>query len=460
MLHKFKINNTFAVYLYELNILIIQKIMMYWQKDIETLNREDLEKLQLERLKKTIELAGHSSFYQKVFEENGITPNSILSLEDLQKIPFTTKDDLRNNYPFGMAAIPIKDCVRIHSSSGTTGNPTVVLHSSKDLEQWANQVARCMYMVGIRDTDVFQNTSGYGMFTGGLGFQYGAEKLGTLTVPAAAGNTKRQIKFIQDFGTTCLHIIPSYATRLAEVMYEIGIDPRKDTKLHTVCIGAEPHSEEQRRRIEQLLGVKAYNCFGMSEMNGPGVAFECTEQNGLHIWEDYVIVEIVDPVTLKPVQEGEVGELVLTTINREAMPLIRYRTRDLTCILPGKCPCGRTHKRLARFKGRSDDMIILKGVNIFPIQIEKILMQFKELGSNYLITIETFGNNDEMLIEVELSDLFTDDYSVLQRLAKDITRQLKDELLLTPHLKLVAKGSLPSQEGGKAIRVKDLRKFV
>ena len=417
--------------------------MMYWQKDIETMSRADLEKFQLERLKQTIKHAENSPFYNKVFKEKGITPDSIQSLEDLQELPFTTKDDLRNNYPFGMAAIPIKDCVRIHSSSGTTGNPTVVLHSAKDLDQWANQVARCMYMVGIRDTD---------------GFQYGAEKLGALTVPAAAGNTKRQIKFITDFGTTCLHIIPSYATRLAEVMYEMGMDPRKDTKLHTVCIGAEPHSEEQRRRIEQLLGVKAYNCFGMSEMNGPGVAFECTEQNGLHIWEDNVIVEIIDPKTLLPVKEGEVGELVLTTINREAMPLIRYRTRDLTCILPGECPCGRTHKRLARFKGRSDDMIILKGVNLFPIQIEKILMQFKELGSNYLITLETIGNSDEMLIEVELSDLFTDDYSVLQRLAKDITRQLKDELLLTPRLKLVAKGSLPTQDG-KAVRVKDLRKL-
>ena len=221
--------------------------MMYWQKEIETMDRKDLVKFQLERLKQTIELAGNSPFYHKIFKEKG------------------------NNYPFGLAAIPLQKCVRIHSSSGTTGNPTVVLHSAKDLDQWANQVARCMYMVGLRDTDVFQNTSGYGMFTGGLGFQYGAEKLGALTVPAAAGNTKRQIKFITDFGTTCLHIIPSYATRLAEVMYEEGIDPRKDTKLHTVCIGAEPHSEEQRKRIEQLLGVKAYNCFGMSEMNGPGV---------------------------------------------------------------------------------------------------------------------------------------------------------------------------------------------
>lgn len=433
--------------------------MEYWQKDIETMGRDQLQELQLTRLKKTVKHAANSPFYKEVFEKNGITPDSIQTLDDLRKIPFTTKNDLRSHYPFGMAAIPIQKCVRIHSSSGTTGNPTVVLHSAKDLDQWANQVARCMYMVGLRDTDVFQNTSGYGMFTGGLGFQYGAERLGALTVPAAAGNTKRQIKFITDFGTTCLHIIPSYATRLAEVMYEMGIDPRRDTKLHTVCIGAEPHSEEQRKRIEQLLGVKAYNCFGMSEMNGPGVAFECPEQNGLHIWEDYVIPEIINPQTLEPVPEGEIGELVLTTINREAMPLLRYRTRDLTRFIPGECPCGRTHRRLARFVGRSDDMIILKGVNIFPIQIEKILMNFKELGSNYLITIETVGYNDEMLIEVELSDLFTDDYSALQRLAKEVTRQLKDELLLTPRVKLVGKGSLPSAEGGKAVRVKDLRKL-
>ena len=431
----------------------------YWQEELETMKRPDLERLQTERLKATVQQALKSPFYQEVFKQNGLTADDIQTLDDLRKIPFTTKDDLRAHYPFGLVAIPLRECVRIHSSSGTTGNPTVVLHSAKDLDQWANQVARCMYMVGLRDTDVFQNTSGYGMFTGGLGFQYGAERLGALTVPAAAGNTKRQIKFIRDFGTTCLHIIPSYATRLAEVMYEEGIDPHRDTKLHTVCIGAEPHSEEQRKRIEKLLGVKAYNCFGMSEMNGPGVAFECKEQNGLHIWEDYVIPEIIDPVTLEPVPDGEVGELVLTTSNREAMPLLRYRTRDLTCFLPGDCPCGRTHRRLARFKGRSDDMIILKGVNIFPTQVEKILMHFKELGSNYLITIETVGYNDEMMIEVELSDLFTDDFSTLQRLEKEVTRQLKDELLLTPRVKLVAKGSLPAPEGGKAVRVKDLRKI-
>ena len=430
---------------------------MYLHKELETLPRSEIEVLQLERLRKTVTHCMNSPFYRKRFEDKGLSPDSIKSLDDLKKIPFTTKQDLRDNYPFGIASVPLEKAVRLHSSSGTTGNPTVILHTKKDLDEWANAVARCLYMVGLRHGDVFQNSSGYGMFTGGLGFQYGAERLGMLTVPAAAGNTKRQLKFITDFGTTALHAIPSYVTRLHEVMQEMGIDPRRDTKLRTLVIGAEPHSEEQRRRIEEMMGVKAYNSFGMSEMCGPGVAFECQQQNGLHIWEDYYIVEIIDPNTLEPVPEGEVGELVLTTINREAMPLLRYRTRDLTRILPGECPCGRHHIRLDRMKGRSDDMIILKGVNIFPIQIETVLMQFKELTSNYLITLETRDTNDEMIVEVELDKLFTDDYTRLQVLAREITRLLKDEILVTPLVKLVPKGTLPQSEG-KAVRVKDLRK--
>lgn len=430
---------------------------MYLHPEFETLTRPEIEKLQLERLQKTVQHCMNSPFYKQRFEENNLKPEDIRSLEDLQKIPFTTKQDLRSTYPFGMAAVPLEETVRLHSSSGTTGNPTVILHTQKDLDEWANAVARCLYMVGLRPGDVFQNSSGYGMFTGGLGFQYGAERVGMLTVPAAAGNTRRQIKFITDFGTTAVHAIPSYAARLYEVMEEIGVDPRRDTKLKTLIIGAEPHSEEQRRRIEEMLGVKAYNSFGMSEMCGPGVAFECTEQNGLHIWEDYYIVEIINPDTMEPMPEGEVGELVLTTLNREAMPLLRYRTRDLTRILPGECPCGRHHIRLDRMKGRSDDMIILKGVNIFPIQIETILLQFKELGTDYLITLDTVDSNDEMTVEVELSQLFTDDYARLQALTREITRQLKDEILVTPRVKLVPKGSLPKSEG-KAVRVKDLRK--
>lgn len=431
----------------------------YFDPELETMSRDQLEALQLERLQQTVRHCMNSPFYQQRFKELGITPDDIRTLDDVQKLPFTTKDDLREHYPFGLASVPLKDCVRLHSSSGTTGNPTVVLHTQRDLDEWAKAVARCLWMVGSRPDDVFQNSAGYGMFTAGLGFQYGAEKVGMLTVPAAAGNTKRQIKFIRDFGTTVLHAIPSYASRIFEVMREEGVDPRRDTQLRVLCIGAEPHSEEQRQRIEQQLGVKAYNSYGISEMMGPGVAFECPEQNGLHIWEDYFIVEIIDPVTLQPVPDGQLGELVLTTINREGMPLLRYRTRDLTRILPGECACGRHHKRLARLQGRSDDMIILKGVNIFPIQIEKILLGFPELGTDYLITLETVESGDIMTVDVELARLDSDDYTQLQALTREITRQLKDEILITPKVRLVQKGSLGASDEKKAVRVKDLRKL-
>ena len=427
----------------------------YWEKSIETLPRQELEKLQLERIKSTLTVASNAPYYKDQFQKHNISPDAIRCMDDFRKLPFTTKADMRANYPFGLLAGNLEDAVRIHSSSGTTGNPTVIIHSQHDLNSWANLVARCLYMVGLRKKDVFQNSSGYGMFTGGLGFQYGAERLGALTVPAAAGNSKRQIKFITDFKTTALHAIPSYAIRLAEVFQEEGIDPT-ESSLKTLIIGAEPHTDEQRRKIERMLGVKAYNCFGMTEMNGPGVAFECLEQNGMHIWEDCYLVEIIDPETLQPLPDGEIGELVLTTLDRNMMPLIRYRTRDLTRIIPGECPCGRTHRRIDRIKGRSDDMFIIKGVNIFPMQIEKILVQFPELGSNYLITLETLHNQDEMIVEVELNELSTDNYIELENTRKEIVRRLKDEILVTPKVKLVKKGSLPQSEG-KAVRVKDLR---
>ena len=428
----------------------------YLDPELETMSREQIEALQVERLKATVKQCMNNPVYKKRLEEVGVTHENIASVDDIRRIPFTTKQDLRDTYPFGLASVPLTECVRLHSSSGTTGNPTVILHTQKDLDEWANQVARNLWMVGLRPDDVFQNSSGYGMFTGGLGFQYGAERLGMLTIPAAAGNSLRQIKFMTDFGTTAVHAVPSYVTRLYEVMQEQGIDPRKDTKLKVLAIGAEPHSEEQRQRIEQMMGVKAYNSFGMSEMCGPGVGFECKEQNGLHFWEDYYIVEIVDPETLEPVPDGEIGELVLTSINREAMPLLRYRTRDLTRVLGRTCPCGRNHIRLDRMKGRSDDMMVLRGVNIFPIQIEKILMQYKELASNYLITLTTDENNDNMTVEVELEELFTDDFQRLTALQKAITRALKDEILLTPIVKLVPKGTLPVSDG-KAVRVIDKR---
>ena len=431
------------------------KNVEYWQPELETMPRQQLEALQVEKLRRTIDICLQSPFYKRVLGERGITSDTIKTIDDVRRLPFTTKQDLRENYPFGLVGGNMKDAIRIHSSSGTTGNPTVVTYSRHDIESWANMIARSMYMVGCRDTDVFQNSSGYGMFTGGLGFQYGAEKLGATTVPAAAGNSKRQIMFIRDFGTTCLHAIPSYAIRLAEVFHEEGIDPRS-TKLHTLFIGAEPHTDEQRRRIERLLGVKAYNSFGMTEMNGPGVAFECQEQNGMHLWEDNYILEIIDPDTLEPVPDGEIGEMVLTTLDRTMMPILRYRTHDLTRILPGDCPCGRTHRRIDRIKGRTDDMFIIKGVIVFPMQVEKILVKYPGLGSNYLITLDSEGDNDVMTVDVELDGLNTDVYPELQRMTKDIQRALKDEILLTPRVRLVKKGSLPQSEG-KAVRVKDLR---
>jgi len=431
----------------------------YFQPEIETLSVSAIRDLQLKGLREMLQRCMQSEFYRRRFREAGVSPEDIRSLDDLQRLPFTTKEDLRENYPFGLCCVPLQECVRLHSSSGTTGNPTVVLHTRRDLDDWATAVARCLWMVGSRPDDVFQNSAGYGMFTAGLGFQYGAEKVGMLTVPAAAGNTLRQIKFIKDFGTTVLHAIPSYASRIYEVMRQEGVDPVRDTRLRVLCIGAEPHSEEQRRRIEENLHVKAYNSYGISEMMGPGVAFECPEQNGLHIWEDYFIAEIIDPVTLQPVPDGEMGELVITTLKREAMPLVRYRTRDLTRFLPGDCPCGRHHRRLARLQGRSDDMIILKGVNIFPIQIEKILLSFPELGTDYLITLENKESNDTLTVDVELKELFTDDYSKLQSLEREITRRLRDEILVSPCVRIVPKGSLKVSDEKKAVRVKDLRKL-
>ena len=426
-----------------------------WQPEIEKMPREQLRELQVKKLKESINVALKSPFYQKRLGELGITADSIQTPEDIRKIPFTTKQDLRDNYPYGLVGGNLDDAVRIHSTSGTTGNPCVVVYSEHDICSWANMIARNLYMVGCRKSDVFQNSSGYGMFTGGLGFQYGAEWLGAMTVPAGAGNSKRQIKFVKDFGTTCLHAIPSYAIRLAEVFQEEGVDPRS-TKLRTLCIGAEPHTEEQRQRIERMLGVKAYNSFGMTEMNGPGVAFECKLQCGMHLWEDNYIIEIVDPDTLEPVPDGEIGEMVLTTLDRTMMPILRYRTRDLTRIIPGECKCGRTHRRIDRIKGRTDDMFIIKGVNVFPMQVEKILVQYPGLGSNYLITLDTEDDNDIMPVEVELDGLNTDVYPELQKMTRDIQRALKDEILLTPRVKLVKKGSLPVSEG-KAVRVKDLR---
>ena len=430
---------------------------MFWEKDIETIDRDQLHKLQLERLQTTVESASRSSCYRKLFKRKGIFPEDIKTLEDLAKLPLTTKDDLREEWPYGFLAVSKDEIVRMHSSSGTTGRATVIFHTRKDIDSWTDQLARCMYMAGMRKSDVFQNMMTYALFTGGLGFHYGAECLGALVIPAGPGNSKRQIQLMQDFDTTAIHIIPSYALHLTTVFEEAGIDPRKDTRLRMAFIGAEPHSEKMRKRIEDFYGVKAFNSYGLSEMSGPGVAFECPEQDGLHIWEDAYIVEIIDPITLEPVPDGQEGELVLTTLTRDGMPIVRYRTKDLTRIIPGACPCGRTHRRIERIKGRTDDMMILKGVNIFPIQIEKKLMGIQGVGNNFQIILERKGFNDDMTVKVEVQrEYFTGDLKQLEVLRKMIVNELKSELLITPRVDLVEPESLPQTEG-KAKRVIDNR---
>jgi len=431
--------------------------MSFWEKEIELMDRSQLENLQLNRLRLTLARAQKAPYYNRIFQEKGLDPDSIKSLADLADWPFTTKEDLRSGRPEDFLAVPQERVVRLHASSGTTGAPTAIYHTKSDLNGWADQVARCLCMVGVTPADVFQNMIGYGLFTGGLGLHYGAELLGATVIPAGTGNSRRQVNLMKQFKTTVIHIIPSYALKLVDKMAEFGVEPKRDLNLRVAVIGAEPHSEGARRRIEEAYGVMAANSYGLSEMNGPGVAFECPHQTGLHLWEDHYILEIVDPRTFESLPPGEVGEVVLTTLCREAMPLIRYRTRDLAMIMPEPCPCGRTHRRLSRIQGRTDDMIILKGVNIFPMQIERVLMDLPEAGSNYLIILDKDGPLDEMAIQVEMGPALLDrEPDQIRRAAAKITRYLKDEILINPHVELVEPGILPSGDG-KAVRVLDRR---
>ncbi|MCL2799374.1 MAG: phenylacetate--CoA ligase [Endomicrobia bacterium] len=426
---------------------------MFWQKDIETADRSEIEKLQLKMLNNTIERAKKSKFY-------GGKLKNIQNIKDIKQIkdlPFTTKEDLRSGFPYDFLCVDLGEAVRLHSSSGTTGNPTVVYHTAQDLSNWADISARCMYTAGARKNDIFQNTMGYGLFTGGLGFHYGAEKLGMLTIPIGPGNSKRQIWFMKSFGTTVVHILPSYAVRLYHAMIENGVDPKKDLNLKIFFLGAEPHTEELRREIQGFYGLKAFNSYGLSEISGPGVAFECDKQNGMHIWEDFVIPEIVNPDTFEVLPDGEEGELVLTAINRQAMPVIRYRTRDLTKIIPELCSCGRTHRRIARIKGRTDDMMIINGVNIFPIQIEKTIMDIPEASKNYIIEIIKQNYMDKLNIKIEINDnTFGGTLQELEKLKSKIEAKIKEETGVSPNVNFVDRGSLPVSEG-KAKRVYDLR---
>jgi len=429
----------------------------YFNPKIETLPREELRELQLQKLKKVLNRVYRKvPHYREKFKKAGVDPSKLKSVEDLRHFPFTTKEDLFVDYPFGLLAEPLEKVVRVHTSSGTTGKPKAIFFSKKDIMAQAELIARSLVMSGATSRDILQNSMTYGLFTGALVMHYGAELLGMLVIPAGPGNTERQIELMQTFGTTCIHMTPSYALYVATVIQEKGLRPGIDLKLKRAYLGAEPYSEETRRKIEEMLKVDVFNCYGLSEMGGPGVGFECPVKEGFHLWEDAFVVEIVNPETGEPVKEGEIGELVLTSLNRTAMPLIRYRTRDLTRVIPEPCPCGRTHLRVARILGRADDMFIVRGVNIFPQQIEAVLMGIKGVAQNYQIVLEGY---DEMIVRVEIDrDFFDGRVERLLKLKEEITEKLRQAIQVRPKVELLEPGTLPVSEG-KAKRVIDNRKL-
>ncbi|MBW1814693.1 MAG: phenylacetate--CoA ligase [Deltaproteobacteria bacterium] len=426
----------------------------------ETMTREDLEAVQLRRLRATIERVYNSvPFYVKKFKEAGLTPEDIQSLDDLKRIPFTEKQDLRDNYPYGMFAVPMEDIVRIHASSGTTGQATVVGYTAKDVDTWADLMARSLAAGGATRGDIIHNAYGYGLFTGGLGVHYGAEKLGASVIPVSGGNTKRQIVIMKDFGPTILTATPSYALHLSEVADEAGVS-FEDLKFKYGIFGAEPWSEKMREEIEKKLNLVAVDIYGLSEVIGPGVAIECYEgKQGLHIFEDHFIPEIIDPNSGEVLPLGETGELVFTSITKEAFPIIRYRTRDITSLNPEPCVCGRTHIRMNRVSGRSDDMLIIRGVNVFPSQIESILMEMKGVEPHYQIVVDRVENLDMLTVMVEVGEkVFSDEVKLLQKLEAKITENIKEFLGVSVKVKLVEPKTIARSEG-KAVRVIDNREL-
>lgn len=433
---------------------------MFFNEEYETLPRPALEKLQLSRLQSTLErVYANVPFYKTSFNAAGIKPHIVKSLEDLQKLPFTTKQDMRDSYPYGLFAVPMDEIVRIHASSGTTGKPTVVGYTLNDIQTWSDLMARSFVAAGAHKGDIIHNAYGYGLFTGGLGAHYGAERLGASVIPISGGNTKRQIMIMQDFGSTVLTCTPSYSLFMAEEAQVEGFDFKK-LKLRVGIFGAEPWSEAMRNEIEQKLNLSAIDIYGLSEIMGPGVAIECIEaKKGLHIWEDHFIPEIIDPETGECLPEGETGELVITTITKQGIPLIRYRTRDITSLTYEPCICGRTHARLTRMSGRSDDMLIIRGVNVFPSQIEAILVSIKGIEPHYMLIIDRVGTLDTLTVQVEVSEsLFSDEIKVLQALSRRVEKEIKDMLGVTCTAKLVEPKTIPRSEG-KAKRVIDNRKL-
>ena len=432
---------------------------MLWEPDKERIQEDDLRQLQLERLQSTLYRVGtHVPFYRKKFAELRFNYDDIRSLDDLSRLPFTIKQDLRDNYPYGLFAVPLRDVVRVHASSGTTGQSTVVGYTKNDIKTWSNLVARIITAAGVGKNDVIQIAFGYGLFTGGFGLHYGAELIGTSVIPISSGNTKRQIQIMQDFKSTALVSTPSYALIIADTMMEMGINP-SGLSLRYGLFGGEPWSEGMRREIHQKLGILATDNYGLSEVIGPGISGECQECNGLHINEDHFLLEVLDPVTLEPVPEGEIGELVITTLTKEAFPMIRYRTRDLSRIIPGPCPCGRSFRRMERVMGRSDDMLIIKGVNIFPMQIEKVLFDVEGTKPHYQIIVEREHHADRVTVLVEVTEsLFSDQMKKQRAIVDQIKRRLSSELGVGIEVKLVEEKTLERSEG-KAKRVSDKRSF-
>jgi len=431
--------------------------MTYWNRQAETMERAALEQLQIQRMRSIIAQALKTPFYQKRLSRAGITsPDQFRSLADMQRLPFTTKDDLRQNYPVGLLAVDMDEVVRIHSSSGTTGIPTVIYLTQEDLNAWTDLLARSITATGCTRKDVFQNMMSYGLFTGGLGLHYGAERVGMTVIPIGGGNTQRQVQVMKDFKTTVLHITPSYLLHIHSRLDEFGVKPG-DLHLKKAFLGAEPYSENTRQKLQELFGIDAYNSYGLSEMNGPGVAFECVYKQDMHLWEDAYILEIIDPATGQVLPDGQLGEVVLTNLVRMAMPLMRYRTRDLAFVHPEPCPCGRTHRRLSRIQGRTDDMLIINGVNVFPSQIEEVIMSIPEVGTNYMIHLTRAGALDKLTVKVEIySKMFTGDLNALGALKNKIRDRLRASITINPHIELHEPGALPAFEG-KAKRVVDQR---
>jgi phenylacetate-CoA ligase len=427
----------------------------FFSPEIERMERQDLRKLQFERLKKTLESAyANVPHYRRAFDEKGVTPDDLKTLDDLGRFPFTVKTDLRDNYPFGMFAVPREKLVRLHASSGTTGKPTVVGYTAGDVGLWSDLMARSLAAAGVRPGDMVHNAYGYGLFTGGLGFHYGVERLGATVTPMSGGQTERQIALIQDFGANVLAATPSYALNIAEMAEQMGVD-LANGNLRVGVFGAEPWSETMRAELDQRLGVHACDMYGLSEIMGPGVAIECTSRLGLHGWEDAFLFEVVDPETMEPLPMGEAGELVITTLAKEGLPMVRYRTRDITRLTDERCTCGRTHLRILRVTGRNDDMLIIRGVNVFPSQIESVLVGFPGLAPHYQLVVSRQGSLDHLTVEAEAGESKSEE--ARQLLGHQVRHHIKSMIGVSCEVIVRLPGELPRSQG-KAVRVRDLRK--